>query len=196
MDEAADMSGPNTLRAPDVSGMATIERQLATLPSADEAAFALCDEWLQLQGVRGFLPRCAMCEETVGPTYLELGWDEGPTALCLGCFDRVAGARHPRPPSDRIERTAEDARRRESNRRGSGSPSRQACWHCGGPADGPVILKVTAVAPERTNPEQSEVCLRCLGRALSRRSGAGMSTAARPTVDAARAAPRRAAGRR
>jgi hypothetical protein len=113
-------------------------------------------EWLQLQVVRGFLPRCAMCERIVGPVYLELGRDRQPPALCLDCFDSWACEYDPtpdrQPPSHWLQLTAQEARELETARRqeqpepptlrvlrpdevpAEPAPDRP-CWHCGGPVD-------------------------------------------------------------
>jgi hypothetical protein len=89
--------------------------------TAEGPAFALREEWLQLQVVRSFLPRCAMCEEVVGPVYLELGRDGEEAALCLDCFDSWACDHDPqsgqRLPSHWLALTAQEARELETARR-------------------------------------------------------------------------------
>jgi hypothetical protein len=114
-------------------------------------------EWLQLQVVRGFLPRCALCQRTVGPVYLEVGREERPPALCLDCFDTWFCDYQPdsgrKPPSHWITLTAQEAREQESGRRLQAPPEQaqlrllgpdeappepppaRPCWHCGGPVD-------------------------------------------------------------
>lgn len=146
---------------------------------ADGEAFALRDEWLQLQVVRSFLPICAMCEQMVGPTYLEIGPDQSPPALCLDCFDVWACDHDPaggrRPPSHWIRLTTQEARERETARRWDqpGRHGRRPCWHCGegvndlGDAEGDfrgaqVVLRVAALAPSGTSPEIGQVCLLCV----------------------------------
>jgi hypothetical protein len=111
-------------------------------------------EWLQLQIVRGFLPRCALCERTVAPVYFELG-RERPPALCLDCFDTWFMEHDPdsgrKPPSHWLQVIAQEARDLESERRQQPQPEQmplhvlgadevapepppaRPCWHCGGP---------------------------------------------------------------
>ncbi len=156
--------------------------------TAEGPAFALREEWLQLQVVRSFLPRCAMCEEGVGPIYLELGRDGDTPSLCLGCLDTCEGDPRSgrRPPSYWMALTAQQARELETARRqesGATTPhssSARLCWHCGGPVDdlggmdatsrhdgtvaARVVLKVAAIVSAGTSPELGEVCLRCLDR--------------------------------
>jgi hypothetical protein len=160
--------------------------------TAEEPAFALREEWLQLQVVRSFLPPCVMCEEVAGPVYLELGRDGENAALCLDCFDSWAcdydSQSGQRPPSHWLTVTAQEARERETVRRQepaetpADAPSARPCWHCGGPVDNldgweatyagdgtippSVALKVAAVVPVGTSPEVGEVCLLCLDRDL------------------------------
>lgn len=187
-DEAAEARLRAELAAADRAWRSAVEAWRA----AEGPAFALREEWLQLQVVRSFLPPCAMCDEAVDPAYLELGCDGSPPALCLGCFDSWACDHDPRsgqrPPSHWIALTAQEAREMETARRqesGETSPdssSARPCWHCGGPVDDlggleatyagdgslppRVVLKVAAVVPAGTSPELGEVCLPCLDRDL------------------------------
>ena len=123
---------------------------------------------LQLQVVRSFLPFCAMCDQTVGPIWLEMGSDHRPPALCLDCFDGWACDHDPgsgrRPPSHRTALTAQEARERETaGRLDQPEQLRRPCWHCGEPvndlgdAEGAyqgaqVVLKVAALVPSGTSP--------------------------------------------
>ncbi len=69
--------------------------------AAEGPAFALREEWLQLQMVCNFLPACAMCYETVGPVHLEPGRDAGAAVLCLDCFDTGPATTTPGPEGGR-----------------------------------------------------------------------------------------------
>lgn len=134
---------------------------------ADAPTFALRDEWLQLQVVKSFLPRCAVCEQVVGPSYLEVEPDDRRATLCLDCFDGWVCGYDPgsgqRRPSHSIEELARAARDCESERRCEVGPSTKgACWHCGDRVDDVVALRVTALVPAGTIPAVGDVCQPCL----------------------------------
>jgi hypothetical protein len=151
--------------------------------AAEAPVSALRAEWLQLQVVRGFLPRCAICERTVGPLYLEFGSADPAQALCLGCFD-WASDHDPesgrRPPSYWIDLVGTEAREHENARRGEqagDSAAERHCWHCGGSVadlDGwepeyqhaDVTLKVASLVPASSLPELGDVCLLCVDHEL------------------------------
>lgn len=92
---------------------ATVDRAWQTAVeawrTAEGPAFALREEWLQLQVVSSFLPRCGLCEEGVGAVYLELGRDGDTQSLCLDCFDSCdrEPRSDPRPPSYWMALTAQ-----------------------------------------------------------------------------------------
>jgi hypothetical protein len=113
-------------------------------------------DWLQLQAIRVFAPRCALCDRSAGPVWFELGRDARPPALCLACFDTWFAAYENdgsgrRPPSHWVQLIAQEARDAETDRRQQPEkvqlrvlgpdeepplpPPARPCWHCGGAVD-------------------------------------------------------------
>jgi hypothetical protein len=122
----------------------------------DPATWQLRDEWLQLQVLRGLIPRCFVCSGIVGPVHILVG--NPARGLCLDCFDAwadpdVEAMVEDAPASFDVDRLAEQARERESARRraqaredgpqlrivGADEVPQQEdaedrCWYCGGSA--------------------------------------------------------------
>ncbi len=108
-------------------------------------------------------------------------------------YDPASGCR---PPSYWVDQIAQEARERETARRQEQPeqqrlrvlgpdevpPAERPCWHCAGPVDDlgemehlyagegtfppRVVLKVAALVPMETSPEEGEVCLLCVDRDL------------------------------